>query len=384
MSAILQELLGNAAEGGATFDILQPDSFFIPFGEYPHKAGLQLFDEKAAQAIAANHNGLLSKISRWASGASYPVYIGHPDLPGSKDADKRAYGWIENMTVEAGGLRLGVKWSDEGRDLVSNAYFKFYSPLWWTTKAKGGIRPTALKSMGLTNDPNIPVPALANEADPTDPTDPTNLQTETTDEMKPELLAALGLDPAATHEDAMAAIAQLTQAAAPTAEEAPAAEATETPAVEAAEPAAEEEIPAGEADPEKQVADDCAAAKVKSAANDAATAAVASGRILFAEHAATVESLLAANDFGSALADLRAAAPKVKTVSATGPLGAAKVQLVIAANDEVAGRRAERAVAVANELQAITNPLMPDGERRRVAWQRAQAKNPSLFGKAES
>ena len=104
-------ILANAAESISPFAILQGDSFFIPYGDFPHKQGLQKFDRAAADLMAANHKGLLNRLATWARGdsASYPVYIGHPDLPGSKDTDKRAYGWIENLIPEADGMRLPVK-----------------------------------------------------------------------------------------------------------------------------------------------------------------------------------------------------------------------------------------------------------------------------------
>ena len=101
-------ILANAADGGSPFAILQPDGFLVPFGEFPHKQGLQLFDRAAAEGIVAGHNSALSKIVRHFGGGTYPVYVGHPDLPGSKDADKRAYGWIENLTVAENGLHLSV------------------------------------------------------------------------------------------------------------------------------------------------------------------------------------------------------------------------------------------------------------------------------------
>ena len=384
-------ILANAAESISPFAILQGDSFFIPYGDFPHKQGLQKFDRAAADLMAANHKGLLNRLATWARGdsASYPVYIGHPDLPGSKDTDKRAYGWIENLIPEADGMRLPVKWSESGRELVENAHFKFYSPLWWTVKTAGGIRPTTLKSMGLTNDPNIPVPALANSADAEtqdDKTQDTRLEDARPDEqltnntntdMTPELLAALGLDDTATPADVLAKIKALQEAATPP-EESPAEEVTETPAVEATEPPAEE-VPPGA----KAAADACEAAglkdKLKTAANDAVQAAVTAGKVLPAEARAKVDAILAANDFGAELAALRLLPAKMKVASSTGPLGAAKVQLVVAANDEASARRQERALAVANEAAAIGNPAIGEGERKRIAWERAQRKNPTLF-----
>ena len=389
-----QAILANAADGGSPFAILQPDGFLIPYGEFPHKVGLQIFDRAAAEEMVANHNGMLSKLMSWARGkaASYPVYVGHPDLPGSKDTDKRAYGWIEGMAAENDGLRLQVKWSDAGRELVENAHFKFYSPLWWTKPVKRGVvRPVSLKSMGLTNDPNIPVPALANEVDEGNAE---TLKTEmlkgeeeesqqTNDDMK-ELLLALGLEEGATMEDALAKIAELKKPA----------ENYDPEAMKKAEDEkAKAEADKVKAEGEKVAAENSLTAANKkivsleaflsAAANNAVDAAVTAGKITMAEREAKVTELLAANDFATALQDLGKLDAKVKTTSVTGNLGGEKSKLVMASNDASAAARAERATLVENEFQN-TNPTLSLGARKRLAWERAQKKNPELFGKKES
>lgn len=387
-----ETILANAADGGSPFAILQPDGFLVPYGEFPHKQGLQIFDRTAAEGIVAAHNSALSKLVRHFGGGSYPVYVGHPDLPGTKDSDKRAYGWIENLTVADNGLHLSVKWSDAGRELVENAHFKFYSPLWWTKKVKGGIRPVALKSMGLTNDPNIPVPALANESEPPEARiqnqEEENLEIETEHEepMNKELLAALGLEDGATPEEVLAKITALKDAASEK-------EAAETKATEADTAKTGAETLATEAEEKKIAAENSLTAAnekivafetaLQAAANHAVQGAVASGKLTPAEAEGKTAEILAANDFAGALQDLGKLAAKVKTESATGDLGSAKSRLVIAANDESAAARNERAVLVANEY-INTNPALSEGERKRIAWQRAQKKSPELFGKKDS
>lgn len=387
-----ETILANAADGGSPFAILQPDGFLVPFGEFPHKQGLQLFDRVAAEGIVAAHNSALSKIVRHFGGGSYPVYVGHPDLPGSKDADKRAYGWIENLTVADNGLHLSVKWSDAGRELVENAHFKFYSPLWWTKKVKGGIRPVALKSMGLTNDPNIPVPALANESETPESRiqnqEEENLEIETEHEepMNPELLAALGLEDGATPEEVLAKITALKDAASEK-------EAAETKATEA--DTAKTESDGKIVELENSLSDKIIAlsaanekttsleAGLRGAVNGHVMRAALEGKITPAEAEAKTTEILAANDIPAALAELVTAPAKFKTASATGDLGSAKSRLVIAANDESVAARNERAVLVANEY-INTNPALSEGERKRLAWQRAQKKSPELFGKKDS
>jgi len=390
-------MLANAAEGGSPFAILQADGFLVPFGEFPHKQGLQKFDRAAAEAIVANHHGIFNKIKTWALGEkpTYPVYVGHPDLPGSKDTDKRAYGWIENMAVRGDGLHLGVKWSPAGLEMVENAHFKFYSPLWWTKPLKGGgIQPVALKSMGLTNDPNIPVPALANESEmleaggqmpeardqkPEEEESQNDEPTENKEPMKPEILAALGLEEGATPEEVLAKITE-TQTAANTAVTDLSAMETELATangriteLETAGVAAQEAMTAAN---EKATALE---ASLVIAANAAVQAAVAAGRVTPAEAEAKATEILAANDFAAALQELGKLPAKVKTESATGDLGSAKSRLVLASNDASAAARMERAQLVENEF-AATNPERSLGERKRTAWRRAQAKRPDLFG----
>jgi hypothetical protein len=397
-------ILANAADGGSPFAILQSESFLVPYGEFPHKMGLQKFDRAAADEMVAAHNSALSRLARWARGekTTYPVYVGHPDLPGSKDTDKRAYGWIEEMAAENDGLRLTVKWSEAGRELVENAHFKFYSPLWWTRKLKtGGIRPVGLKSMGLTNDPNIPVPALANERETEDLETEDGRQEESQnaepneneEPMKPEILAALGLEEGATPEEVLAKITELSTAAnkAEADAETLKAEKLKAEAAETALAAANETITTLEtAKTDAETLATAANEKITTlegalqiAANHAVQAAVTTGRLTPAEAESKVTEILAANDFQAALGDLGKLHAKVKTESTTGDLGSAKSRLVLASNDAAKAAREERAQLVENEFQA-TNPAQSIGERKRIAWQRAQKKNPELFGKADS
>ena len=393
----VEGLLANASDGGGVFAILQGDSFFVPYGEYPHKTGLQVVDRTAAETMAANQKGMFRRVLGVLSGnsAGFPVYIGHPDLPGSKDTDKRSYGWISDIVPEETGVRFPVKWSEPGAELIENAHFKFYSPLWWHKPiGKGRVRPVALKSMGLTNDPNIPVPALANEAgeevisdqlavsSEESQTEPTENENDT---MNPEILAALGLEEGATPETVLAKITDLKGAADAAANEHSELETAKADAetLKAEKLKAEEDKTAAENERDTIAAErDAALASLRVAANNAVQHAVTTGRITPAESETKLTEILAANDLEAALADLGKLPAKFKTASQTGDLGSAKSRLVIAANDESAAARDERARLVANEYES-TNPTLSTGERKRIAWRRASAKRPDLFGKKE-
>lgn len=372
--------VANAGEGEAVFQITEDGSFFIPFGEYPHKLGKQIFDRAAANAILASHNSPLERIKRWAGAKSYPVYIGHPDMPGTKDTDKRAYGWIETIAVENEGMRLTPKWSEPGQQLVANAHFKFYSPYWFTKKEGKGIKPVAMISMGLTNNPNIPVPALANE-----------VEDEPSDELA-GIRSALGLEDGAANDAVLAEITRLSGLQALL----DAANATVTTVTGERDAARGELATANEAltlaGSERDTArGDLAAANEaidalrEYAVDEALANAVSAGRMTPAEKDSKRGELMAAaaNELGTALGEIGKLPVKFKTVSTTGDLGTARTQLVKVQNDTGALHREERRTAVANELERIPENK-PEAERKRIAWARAAQKNPELFGKQES
>lgn len=139
------------------------------YGDHPHDQGLQRLDQTAADAMVADFRSLRSRLRRFFGGL--PVYIGHPDdehfrhRPGHQDT--RAYGWIRELAAHDDGLYAQIKWSRAGLELLDNAFFKFLSPRWVLQPLDdGAFRPAKLLSVGLTNQPNIPGAAIANETYP--------------------------------------------------------------------------------------------------------------------------------------------------------------------------------------------------------------------------
>lgn len=166
--------LANSVLSGAAFTVADDGALFFPYGEIPHKQGLQRFTFEAAQAMANHFARPLQKALRWVdsvgikTGAGVPVYIGHPDVPGMANEypDKAAYGWVENISAEPDGMRVHVKWSEDGAGMVQKAKFRFSSPFWnCEPDGKGGFTPVVLVSIGLTNKHNMPTPAIANSDD---------------------------------------------------------------------------------------------------------------------------------------------------------------------------------------------------------------------------
>ena len=159
-----------------TNDHTLPNQFIIsdaewlqlsPYGDFSHARGLQRVDRAAAETMIAQFNSFRGRLGRLFGGV--PFYAGHPDLPNASElADRKAYGWIMQLEAREDGLFGQVKWSEAGIDLLRNAHYKYLSPYWEAREIEGEngkrvFRPSALVSVGLTNQPNIPVRPLANE-----------------------------------------------------------------------------------------------------------------------------------------------------------------------------------------------------------------------------
>lgn len=108
-----------------------------------------------------------------------------------------AYGWITKVENRAGEIWGYVEWNAEGREMIDEKKYAFYSPGFAHDPATGIVY--SLASAGLTNSPNLDVPALNRKED-----DPMKL---------PKLLTdLLGLAEDASAEQAVVAINAIKQA----------------------------------------------------------------------------------------------------------------------------------------------------------------------------
>ncbi len=132
-----------------------------PYGRFPHPKGDQIFERADADEMV-NQFDAASNLPQRAMGV--PWYIGHPDHPAFKDdyKDKRAFGRVQKLEARGDGLWGNVKWNEEGKKLITSEAFHGHSVNWAVVKRGDVYRPVALKSVGFTNEPNIPVlPILA-------------------------------------------------------------------------------------------------------------------------------------------------------------------------------------------------------------------------------
>jgi len=178
------------------------------YGDWPHPSGLQRFTQQAAETMVRGFQSLWGRMRRRFGGV--PLYVGHPDDPAFAGRpghdDTRAYAWVTSLEARADGLYILPRWSEPGRELLQHAFYKFLSPRWQLRPlGDGAFEPVRLLSIGLTNHPNIPGEAIANQKTPISPTLGENVL--------PRLLATLEFDATATPEVLLANAEQLAQTA---------------------------------------------------------------------------------------------------------------------------------------------------------------------------
>lgn len=190
-----------------------------PYGRHQHARGMQVFGKRDAETLVNEFNRPLNVIARK---MGLPWYIGHPDHPYfvNRYLDTRAYGRIRKLAAKADGLWGEVFFNKRGRRLVGERAFHGHSPNWAVAKAGGAFRPIALRSVGFTNMPNIPVEPIlhANEKNQKNSlaggTGPGDQQQKTKNKTMirkiRDLLLALGkLKPESTEDDTLAGVQAL-------------------------------------------------------------------------------------------------------------------------------------------------------------------------------
>lgn len=115
-------------------------------------------------------------------------------IKGPKGEPAPAYGWITKLENRNGEIWGFTEWNTEGREMIEEKKYAFYSPAFGHDKESGFVY--TVESAGLTNEPNLNVPAL-------------NRQEENEMKLSPIVVAALGLTESATEQDAVTAINSL-------------------------------------------------------------------------------------------------------------------------------------------------------------------------------
>lgn len=314
------------------------------YGEFPHVSGLQRFLQADAVQLVNEFNGLLRTPQRL---LGLPWYIGHPDHAKFKERylDTRAYGRIKALEARDAGLFANVKWSPAGEDLIRSEAFHGHSVNWGCKKIAGAYVPVRLKSVGFTNEPNIPV-------------DPITLANEAEEFMKTQLIEKLGLPADSTDEQVFAAVDLANEAKQnETAERLKAA----TLATERETALANEKAESDKHKLEKEVAETALANERTARIGLLLDGAIRDGKITAAERDRWQGELTAS--FESKVVELANAKPVIKTEARTKNLGHRKE--TSAASDKV--------VELCNERMAKTN------EDWTAAWAAVKREHPALF-----
>ena len=142
----------------------------MPYGEWPHTEGLQRFTRESAEKMVGYFKSGWNTVKRVIRGL--PVFKGHPDLPGlaNQYPDKKEYGYVSDMEARTEGLAIRMTVGEGGEKIIKGG-MKFISPHWLaneigrTSTNKPIYEPVYMKSVGLTDKPNIPNHSLLNTAD---------------------------------------------------------------------------------------------------------------------------------------------------------------------------------------------------------------------------
>ncbi|AVE50844.1 peptidase [Serratia marcescens] len=174
------ELLALCFELPDTIDNKLPDWLpMLPIGPFTGRDGRSWINNEPEAVI-----------SKSLQFSDVPFDMEHStELKGTKGDPAPAYGWIDDLKIQGDQVWAHVAWNAEGAELILGKKYRYYSPAFGYT-ADGLV--TKLSSVGLTNKPNLFVPAL---------------NSENTDMKLPEQIAAvLGLGADATVESGVTAI----------------------------------------------------------------------------------------------------------------------------------------------------------------------------------
>lgn len=177
-----------------------------PYGQWDNAHGMQEVRKEDAETIVRNFADERPALRE----IGLPFYIGHPDHPSFTDRykDTKAYGRIRSVQAREDGLYAEVFFNEAGRELVAQKAFHGHSVNWSVVpdgRKSRTYHPVRLKSVGFTNEPQIPVEpiAIANEA----------IEKQHNQMDKKQLCNALGLKDDASDEDIMNAISGMKETA---------------------------------------------------------------------------------------------------------------------------------------------------------------------------
>lgn len=175
-----------------------------PFGEYANGDLTQICDRQAMEQLVASFDPTKVYVDREHWGED------------PEKGDTRAAAWVKKLYIDdADGLLSDWEITPLGEDLILTKELRYLSPVWYLDADN---RPKLLKSIGLTNTPNIPVKPIMNKS--TDGQESAAVPGAFVVKLPlqeihmEKVIASLGLPAGATEDDIVVAIDALKKAAA--------------------------------------------------------------------------------------------------------------------------------------------------------------------------
>lgn len=184
MKSNLPELLALCFELPELIDDALPEwLLMIPGGAFTGRDGRSWVNDNPAAVMSASFRY-----------PKLPIDVEHAtEIKGPKGEEAPAYAWIDALRInDDGGIDAHVVWTPDGESLIRGKKYIYYSPAFFNNAA-GQV--TRLSSVGLTNKPNLYLPALNSE------------NNEMT--VPVQIVTVLGLAATASVDDAVAAIQQI-------------------------------------------------------------------------------------------------------------------------------------------------------------------------------
>jgi len=184
MKSNLPELLALCFELPELVDDALPEWLpMIPGGAFTGRDGRSWVNDNPAAVMSASFKY-----------PKLPIDVEHAtEIKGPKGEEAPAYAWIDALRInDDGSIDAHVVWTPDGESLIRGKKYIYYSPAFFNNAA-GQV--TRLSSVGLTNKPNLYLPALNSENN--DMTVPV------------QIVTVLGLASTASVDDAVAAIQQI-------------------------------------------------------------------------------------------------------------------------------------------------------------------------------
>lgn len=132
-----------------------------PFGHFYHSLGKQYLSQETLKVCVNN-----TQTWRFRLGFSHiPIYVGHPDDPHFQQFPEHMnatiYGYVRSFCLKNDGLWIRAIWTEKGQELIDNGRYRYLSPRWEMEEQQDHFIPKKLLSVGLTNNPNLPVKPIS-------------------------------------------------------------------------------------------------------------------------------------------------------------------------------------------------------------------------------